>query len=149
MTKETENLLKKYWYKGYRFIFMSKDNDIFVTKQILGFNTDSNYIFSKTCSEVVLLPINELKSLFTDKTKSINISDVVNIVDWSTLEVDTPVIIRRRGTHIILKRYFKEFNPINDRVGVFSRGCTSWSNDCGFADYYDIDEVTLAEVEND
>lgn len=148
MNKETENLLKKYWYKGYRFIFMSKDNDIFVTKQILGFNTDSNYIFSKPCQEVVLLPINELKPLFTDKNKSINISDVVNIIDWSTIEVDTPVVVKRRGTYIILKRYFKEFNVVHQRVGVFRHGCTSWSNQEGFADFYGLDEVTL-EVQND
>lgn len=30
------------------------------------------------------------------------------------------------------------------RVAVFNRGCTSWSNDCGFPDYFDVDEVCLA-----
>ena len=45
---------------------------------------------------------------------------------------------------IVIRRYFKEYNPTTKRVAVFNRGCTSWSNDCGFPDYFDVDEVCLA-----
>ena len=36
MTKETENLLKKYWYEGFEFILITTDNEIFVTKYLNG-----------------------------------------------------------------------------------------------------------------
>lgn len=149
MTKETENLLKKYWYEGFEFILITTDNEIFVTKYLNGYGFSKEDLLKKSAQEVAYLPIEELKSLFDKENRRAGISELINVVDWNTIEVDTPVKIIRRGTHIILRRYFKEFNPLNNRVGVFSRGCTSWSNDCGFADYYDIDEVTLAEVEND
>lgn len=149
MTKETENLLRKYWYEGYSVVLISKDNKVFITKGINGWSYTSEELFNKSAEEVAYLPSNELKNLFSEKNRSADISELINVVDWENVEVDTPVKIIRRGNHIILRRYFKEFNTINNRVGVFSRGCTSWSNDCGFADYYDIDEVTLAEVENE
>ena len=114
-----------------------------------GYGFSKEDLLKKSAQEVAYLPIEELKSLFDKENRSADISELINVVDWNTIEVDTPVMIIRRGTHIILRCYFKEFNPLNNRVGVFSRGCTSWSNDCGFADYYDIDEVTLAEVENE
>lgn len=149
MTKETENLLKKYWYEGFEFVLITTDNEIFVTKYLNGYGFSKEDLLKKSAQEVAYLPIEELKSLFDEENRSAGISELINVVDWNTIEVDTPVKIIRRGTPIILRRYFKEFNPLNNRVGVFSRGCTSWSNDCDFADYYDIDEVTLAEVEND
>ena len=150
MNKVTENLLRKYWYKGYRFIFKSKDNEFFITKQLIGSDADSNHVLSKKLSiEAVYLPLRELEPLFTGKiSSSIYISDEVNIIDWSAIKVDTPVVIKRRGTYIVMKRYFKEFNVVNQRVGVFKHGCTSWSNQEGFADFYDLDEVTLGEVNN-
>lgn len=149
MTKETGNLLRKYWYEGFEFILITTDNEIFVSKYLNGYGFSKEELLKKSAREVAYLPIEGLKSLFDKETRSVGISELINVVDWNTIEVDTPVKIRRRGTYIILRRYFKEFDNVKKRVGVFNRGCTSWSNDCGFADYYDIDEVTLAEVEND
>ena len=114
-----------------------------------GYGFSKEDLLKKSAQEVAYLPIEELKSLFDKENRSAGISELINVVDWGNAEVDTPVKIRRRGTYIILRRYFKEFDSVKKKIGVFNRGCTSWSNDCGCADYYDIDEVTLAEVEND
>lgn len=149
MTKETENLLKKYWYEGFEFVLITTDNEIFVTKYLNGYGFSKEDLLKKSAQEVAYLPIEELKSLFDKENRSAGISELINVVDWGNVEVDTPVKIRRRGTYIILRRYFKEFDSVKKKIGVFNRGCTSWSNDCGCADYYDIDEVTLAEVENE
>lgn len=146
MTKETENLLRKYWYEGFEFVLITTDNEIFVTKYLNGYGFSKEDVLKKSAQEVAYLPIEELKSLFDKETRSMGISELINVVDWENVEVDTPVKIRRHGTYIILRRYFKEFDNVKKRVGVFNRGCTSWSNDCGWADYYDVDEVTLAEV---
>lgn len=146
MTKETENLLKKYWYEGFEFVLITTDNEIFVTKYLNGYGFSKEDLLNKSAQEVAYLPIEELKSLFDEENRSAGIRELINVVDWNTIEVDTPVKIIRRRTHIILRRYFKEFDSVNKRVGVFSRGCTSWSNDCGFADYYDIDETPFRRI---
>lgn len=101
-------------------------------------------LFKKSAQEVAYLPIEELKNLFDKENRSASINYLIDVVDWEAVEVDTPVIIRRRGTSIVVRRYFKEYNPTTKRVAVFNRGCTSWSNDCGFPDYFDVDEVYLA-----
>lgn len=144
MKKHTEDLLRNYFYEGYRTILFSKDNKVFITKGINGYGYTSEELFEKSAREVVHLPIEELKNLFDEEDRSACIKDLIDIVDWEAVEVDTPVIIRRRGTSIVLRRYFKEYNPTTKRVAVFNRGCTSWSNDCGFPDYFDVDEVYLA-----
>lgn len=149
MTKETENLLRNYWYEGYSVVLISKDNKVFITKGINGWSYTSEELFNKSAEEVAYLPSEELKSLFSEESRSAGISELINIVDWENVEVDTPVIIRRRGASIVLRRYFKLYNPTTKRVSVFNRGCTSWSNDCGFPECYDVDEVTLVGVEND
>lgn len=149
MTKETENLLRNYWYEGYSVVLLSKDNKVFITKGINGWSYTSEELLNKSAEEVAYLPSEELKSLFSEENRSADISELINVVDWENVEVDTPVIIRRRGASIVLRRYFKLYNPTTKRVSVFNRGCTSWSNDCGFPECYDVDEVTLVGVEND
>jgi hypothetical protein len=144
MKKYIKELLKNYWYEGFNFILITTDSEVFVTKYLNGYGFSKGELFKKNAQEVVYLPIGELKNLFDKENRSASIKDLIKIVDWSTIEVDTPVIIRRRDTNIVLRRHFKEYNLATKRVAVFNRGCTSWSNDCGFPDYYDVDEVSLA-----
>lgn len=144
MRKDTEDLLRNYFYNGFDFVLITTDNEVFVTKYLNGYGFSKEDLFKKSAQEVAYLPIEELKNLFDKENRSASISDLIDVVNWEAVEVDTPVIIRRRGTSMILRRYFKEYNPTTKRVAVFNRGCTSWSNDCGFPDYFDLDEVRLA-----
>lgn len=144
MKKATEDLLRNYWYEGFMFVLITTDNEIFVTKFLNGYGFSKEELFKKSAQEVAYLPIEELKNLFDKENRSASINYLIDVVDWEAVEVDTPVIIRRRGTSIVSRRYFKEYNPTTKRVAVFNRGCTSWSNDCGYPDYFDVDEVFLA-----
>lgn len=145
MKKIVEDLLRNYWYEGFEFVIFTNDNEVFVTKDYFnGYDFSSAELFNKSAQEVVYLPLEELKELFSKGNKSANIDDLIDVVDWEAVEVDTPVIVIRRGTSIVLRRYFKEYNPTTKRVAVFNRGCTSWSNGCEFPDYYDVYEVFLA-----
>lgn len=144
MKKYTEDLLRNYFYEGFDFVLITTDNEVFVTKYLNGYGFSKEDLFKKSAQEVAYLPIEELKNLFDKENRSASISDLIDVVNWEAVEVDTPVIIRRRGTSMILRRYFKEYNPTTKRVAVFNRGCTSWSNDCGYPDYFDVDEVGLA-----
>ena len=144
MKKAIEDLLRHYWYEGFMYVLISTDNEIFVTKFLNGYGFSKEELFKKSTEEVAYLPIEELKNLFDKENRSTSINYLIDLVDWEAVEVDTPVIVRRRGTSIVLRRYFKEYNPTTKRVAVFNRGCTSWSNDCGCPDYFDVDEVYLA-----
>lgn len=144
MRKDTEDLLRNYFYNGFDFVLITTDNEVFVTKYLNGYGFSKEDLFKKSAEEVAYLPIEELKNLFDKENRSASISDLIDVVNWEAVEVDTPVIVRRRGTSMILRRYFKEYNPTTKRVAVFNRGCTSWSNDCGYPDYFDVGEVRLA-----
>lgn len=109
-----------------------------------GYGFSKEDLFKKSAEEVAYLPIEELKNLFDKENRSASISDLIDVVNWEAVEVDTPVLIRRRGTNNILRRYFKEYNPITKRIAVFSGGRTSWSNEDVFHDYFDVYEVCLA-----
>ena len=149
MRKYTEDLLRNYYREGYKYIFISLDDEIFVTKDILSVVTSKEVILNhKKCEEAVYLPIDELKDLLLNKVgiqdRNVAINELIEAVDWELVEVDTPVIVKRRNSYIALKRYFREFDSVNNKIAVFTRGCTSWSNDCRYPDYFDTDEVCLA-----
>lgn len=143
MKKYTEDLLRNYFYEGFSFILITTDNEVFVTKYLNGYGFSKEDLFKKSAEEVAYLPIEELKNLFDKEDRSASIRDLIDVVDWEAVEVDTPVIIRLRSTNVVLRRYFKEFDNINKKVGVFNRGCTSWSNDCDFPVYYDVGECRV------
>lgn len=144
MRKDTGDLLRSYFYEGFDFVLITTDNEVFVTKYLNGYGFSKEDLFKKSAEEVAYLPIEELKNLFDKENRSASISDLIDVVNWEAVEVDTPVLIRRRGTNNILRRYFKEYNPITKRIAVFSGGRTSWSNEDVFHDYFDVYEVCLA-----
>ena len=67
-------------------------------------------------------------------------------VDWSKVEVDTPILVKRDGAEEWARRYFAKHE--NGKVYAWSNGCTSWT-------VYDNTEVTdweyakLAESEEE
>ena len=48
-------------------------------------------------------------------------------IEWGTIPVDTPILVKNCGSDIWNKRYFSRFE--NGKIYAWSGGCTSWSSD--------------------
>ena len=56
----------------------------------------------------------------------LDIAEELGVVDWSEVEIDTPVFVRNTNTEPWKCRYFAEYN--NGIVYTWVDGRTSWSN---------------------
>lgn len=80
---------------------------------------------------------------FEEKDQLIDVAEYLNIVDWSKVAIDTPILVRNSNQKPWIKRYFASFK--NDKVRTWDCGSTSWSN----GDIHETSEwmyAKLAEV---
>lgn len=80
---------------------------------------------------------------FEEKDQLIDMAEYLNIVDWSKVAIDTPILVRNSNQKPWIKRYFASFE--NDKVRTWDCGSTSWSN----GDIHETSEwmyAKLAEV---
>lgn len=63
---------------------------------------------------------------FVDKPQCIDIAEYLGIVDWSKVEVDTPILVRTSNKGPWVHRYFAKYE--NGKVYAWINGKTSWSN---------------------
>lgn len=61
---------------------------------------------------------------FTEKDQLIDIAEYLGVVDWSKVEVDTPILVSANGRKWI-KRYFAKLQ--DGEVYAWDDGVTSWS----------------------
>lgn len=61
---------------------------------------------------------------FEEKDQLIDVAEYLNIVDWSKVAVDTPILVSLDG-ELWLCRYFADFK--DGIVYTWSNGTTSWS----------------------
>ena len=64
-------------------------------------------------------------------------------VDWSKVEVDTPILVRNSEYGEWKKRHFAKYE--NETIFAWGDGCTSWS-ECGFTSW---NFAKLAETEGE
>lgn len=64
-------------------------------------------------------------------------------IDWSKVEVDTPILVRDSEDRRWIKRYFAKYE--NEAVFAWDSGCTSWSA-CGLTEW---EYAKLAETEGE
>lgn len=62
-----------------------------------------------------------------ESTNCIDIAKVLNKVDWSTVKVDTPILVKSHEDSEWTRRYFAGYN--NGHVYTWDGGATSWSTD--------------------
>ena len=79
---------------------------------------------------------------FTEENQQIDIGEYIGIVDWSKVEVDTPVLISN-DKEIWFKRYFARYE--DGKVYCWLNGKTSWTAECEFSTGH-WDYAKLAEV---
>lgn len=73
----------------------------------------------------------------------LDIAKELGIVDWSKVEVDTPILVSNDGKNWY-NRYFSSFDGVD--VMAWEYGATSWSVDDVDNEVYRWEYVKLAEV---
>lgn len=75
------------------------------------------------------LPVHTVKLLddIFENTNCINLSVVLQKVDWSTVKVDTPVLVKDYENNAWTKRHFAFYK--DGKVYTWDSGVTSWSKE--------------------
>ncbi len=107
----TDELFKRMYYIGYRKAEVEDDTLFFFVNE-----RDCSCLFSPR------VPVKS--TCFEEKDQLIDIGEYLGIVDWSKVEVDTPVLVSFDGCNWF-KKYFAKVQ--NDTVYTWDNGATSWS----------------------
>lgn len=127
LTEEGMEIMLKTLYKsGWRYIFRQGCHNEFYasTEKPLYSEDDMPVVYPerKSCFG------NTVNILIADAMKGYNyitIADHIDVVDWSTIEVDTPVEIFYDTGNLKCRRHFADYR--DGQVYVFQYGATSWS----------------------
>lgn len=135
-----EWLLQKLYDDGWRYIVGGDGTYVYITKD-KPFIWDGMYRDNGSkyrCIEVIngTLPSLETCDLM-------NIAEVLGIVDWSKVAVDTPILVKANEQDDWEKRYFAYFK--DGKVYAWLCGTTSWSTD-NDEDVISWNHAKLAEV---
>lgn len=114
MTKKefTDNLFKAMYELGYRKAEVSKGGVFFYKCDTLMTVWTPRVPTECTC--------------FADKWQCIDIGEYLGVVDWESVEVDTPIFVKMKGDKVWKCRYFSKYE--NGKVYAWVDGKTSWSN---------------------
>ena len=84
--------------------------------------------FYKNCERISqwLNRVDIRSTCFTEENQQIDIAEYLGIVDWSKVEVDTPIFVRMSNEEVWKCRYFAMYE--NGEVYAWQLGRTSWSN---------------------
>ena len=84
--------------------------------------------FYKDCERISqwLNRVDIRSTCFTEENQRIDIAEYLGIVDWSKVEVDTPIFVRNSIEEVWKCRYFAMYE--NGEVYAWQLGRTSWSN---------------------
>ena len=143
MTEEIKALLKEYWDRGYKYIFQTCDDDIFITKLSFTDSASTEFLFSKHSKEAIYCPLTTFRELFDETPfRRIRIAELIGEVDWYSVKKDTRVIIDYKDGSEVLYRYFSY--TTGDYIYVYSHGADSWSSN-GVTNAHKTSVVRLAE----
>lgn len=138
------------WFKGcyhlgFKYLFYNPDNGVHMLSKQEPVFRDITFMYcdGEKYSFVSDFPTLVAKDLLTDRNY-IAIEDYIDVVDWSKVPVDTPILVKNRYEDCWHKRYFAKYE--NGVVFAFSCGSTQWSNDGDTLVSYD--EAKLANNTN-
>lgn len=119
-----EWLLQKLYNDGWKYYVKNVGNTAFVTTKrpvmdddILDVNSGGH-----------IKCINNISKIMPqiERNEVLNIAEELGIVDWSKVEVDTPIFVRNRIGDMWKCRYFAKYE--DGKVYTWCCGRTSWSN---------------------
>lgn len=84
--------------------------------------------FYKNCERISqwLNRVDIRSTCFTEENQQIDIAEYLGIVDWSKVEVDTPIFVRMSDEEVWKCRYFAMYE--DGEVYAWQLERTSWSN---------------------
>lgn len=127
LTQEGMEIMLKTLYKnGWRYIFQGQQRGKFYAS-VEKPHYHENEVFSY-CDGNKSSFDSTANALIADTLSGYNyieIADHIDIVDWSTVKVDTPVLVRNCKDSEWIKRYFAFYK--DGVVYTWDSGATSWS----------------------
>lgn len=129
LTQEGIEIILKTLYKsGWRYINKMGQSDAFYTSIEKPLYCEEASCF--TCSGPKYFLEDSLNMLIADALNGrdyVTITDHIDIIDWSTVKVDTPVLVSAVEDGQWTKRYFAAYK--GGKVYAWIGGATSWSTD--------------------
>lgn len=139
LTDEIVKDFLQYLYdEGYRYLFVVTYTGAAAVSKSKPTFSNEKLIESSAFYDVLLGYEHKLGRLILNDTYyCIDIGKKLNIIDWSTVKVDTKIHVKDRKNDAWLRRYFAYYK--NGEVYVYCNGKTSWSaygdNDLGTTSY--------------
>ena len=120
-----EWLLQRLYDDGWRCLVMDKYENVYLTNEKPSMFNDTGEVIISSCEKA--LGITAIKTIFSElkPNEYISIEKELGIVDWSKVEVDTPILVKHRVEETWEKRHFACFK--NGYVYTWREGTTSWS----------------------
>lgn len=109
----TDELFRRMYDLGYRKAEI--ENDV-----LFFFNSERDVL------NHFLPRVKVASTCFEEKNQLINIAEYLGMVDWSKVEVDTPIFVRNSIEEVWKCRYFAMYE--DGEVYAWQLGRTSWSN---------------------
>lgn len=119
-----EWLLQKLYNDGWKYYVKNVGNTAFVTTKRPVMDDD----ILDVNSGGYIKCINNISKIMPqiERNEVLNIAEELGIVDWSKVEVDTPIFVRNSIEEVWKCRYFAMYE--NGEVYAWRLGRTSWSN---------------------
>lgn len=119
-------MLQHIYDNGFKYIYHDTESDSFVASQQKPVFENEAFAycmgFKKDISDGFAYRV--LSDLLCEYY-CIDIAEELNIVDWSTVKVDTPIFVSDRMNGAYAKRHFAKYE--NGIIYAYSNGYTSWS----------------------
>lgn len=138
-----EWLLQKLYDDGWRYIVADKYDNMYLTNEKPSMFDDVDEVRISSCKKYIGITgvMAALPKLSANEVY--DIAKELGIVDWSKVEVDTPIFVRNSIAETWKCRYFAEYK--DGKVYTWRDGKTSWSNIisdrpvvCGYAELAEV-----------
>ena len=114
--------------KGFKYIFYNSERCVYQASQKEPCFEDDTFMYCDGFrQDFVDWFSSEVLNDLLDGQNYINLLEELGVVDWSTVEVDTPVLVKDNGDRYWHRRYFAKYE--NNTVYVYPHGTTNWSNE--------------------
>lgn len=121
-----KNFLQYLYDEGYRYLFVVTYTGAAAVSKSKPTFSNEKLIESSAFYDVLSGYAHKLGRLILNDTYyCIDIGKKLNIIDWSTVKVDTKILVRDREIDDWRRRYFAYYK--NGEVYVYCNGKTSWS----------------------